>query len=212
MKKIYTLLLAICLILPLVSGCGREKPTAADSVEAIYNLYILRDESGVSALGLSEKEITMALEAYDNALKESIRTNFSDSGLEMNDETVEEICQARINALAKMNAEFKVTSEKNATAEVTLTTTYFDEVALDTDAAYAARDTADAADFTDYNEYLSFLMENYTQNLIDSYGAVTPSEDTREITVECTIIDNTWLPKDMASFGSQLIQAVSGQS
>ena len=211
MKKYGSFLLAVCLTAALLSGCGREKPTAADSVKAIYDLYILRDFSGVSKLGMTEEEVDDALNAYDGALAETIRSNFSASGLEIEDETIEEICQARIDALAKMKATAAVTSEEGAQAVVTLSTTYFDEVELDTDAAYAAREAADAAGFTDYDEYLDFLMENYTQNLIDGYHAVIPSEDTKDITVECTIIDNTWLPEDMASFGSQLGAVVAGQ-
>ena len=211
MKKYGSFLLAVCLTAALLSGCGREKPTAADSVKAIYDLYILRDFSGVSKLGMTEEEVDDALNAYDGALAETIRSNFSASGLEIEDETIEEICQARIDALAKMKATASVTSEEGSQAVVTLSTTYFDEVELDTDAAYAAREAADAAGFTDYDKYLDFLMENYTQNLIDGYHAVIPSEDTKDITVKCTIIDNTWLPEDMASFGSQLGAVVAGQ-
>ena len=211
MKKLWSLLLVTCLSAALLSGCGREKPTAADSVKAIYDLYILRDFSGVFQLGMTEDDVNNALEAYDNALAETIRSNFSASGLEIEDETIEEICQARIDALAKMEATAVVTSEEGARAVVTLTTTYFDEVELDTEAAYAAREDADAAGFSDYDEYLDFLMEQYTQNLIDGYHAVIPSEDTKDITVDCVIIDNTWLPEDMASFGSQLGAVVAGQ-
>lgn len=211
MKKQWSLLLAACTVIMLFSGCGREKPTAADSVKAIYNLYILRDFSGVFQLGMTEDDVNNALEAYDNALAETIRSNFSASGLEIEEETIEEICQARIDALAKMEATAVVTSEEGARAVVTLTTTYFDEVELDTEAAYAAREDADAAGFSDYDEYLDFLMEHYTQNLIDGYHGVIPSEDTKDITVDCVIIDNTWLPEDMASFGSQLGAVVAGQ-
>lgn len=211
MKKLWSLLLAACTVITLFSGCGREKPTAADSVKAIYDLYILRDFSGVFQLGMTEEDVDNALKAYDNALAETIRSNFSASGLEIEDETIEEICQARIDALAKMEATAVVTSEEGARAVVTLTTTYFDEVELDTEAAYTAREAADAAGFSDYDEYLDFLMEQYTQNLIDGYHAVIPSEDTKDITVDCVIIDNTWLPEDMASFGSQLGAVVAGQ-
>ena len=68
MKKIYTALLSICLAAFLLSGCNREKPTAADSVKAIYDLYILGDTSGVERLGMPEEDISNAINAYDNAL------------------------------------------------------------------------------------------------------------------------------------------------
>lgn len=212
MKKIYMVLLSLCLALPLISGCGRAKPTATDSVKAIYDLYILRDSSGVSKLGMTEEDVSNALASYDSALSETIRSNFSASGLEIDDETVDAICEARKEALARMKAEYTLTSEENDTAVVTLSTTYFDEVTLDTDAAYNAREEADEAGFTDYDEYLNFIMETYTANLIEGYQNVAPSEDTKEITVNCIIVNNTWLPEDMASFGSELGLTVAGQN
>lgn len=211
MKKIYTALLSICLAAFLLSGCNREKPTAADSVKAIYDLYILGDTSGVERLGMPEEDISNAINAYDNALAETIRSNFSASGLEMEDETLEAICRARKEALSKMNAECTVISEEGDTAVVELSTTWFDEETLDTDAAYDAREKADAAGYTDYDEYLNFIMETYTDNLLEEYKNVTPSEDRKEITVNCIIVNNSWLPEDMAAFGSELSLAITGQ-
>lgn len=55
-------------------------------------------------------------------------------------------------------------------------------------------------------------MEKYTQNLIAAYKDVTPSEDTTDITVECVIQDNSWVPANMSSFGSDLALAITGQN
>lgn len=211
MRKTLPVVLAICAISAAVSGCGRQKPTAADSVKAIYDLYIHRDFSGVSSLGMTEKQFEEAMKAYDDALAETMRANFSVSGLEIDEETISEICQARTTALATMEADFTVVSEKNDTATVRVSTTYFDEVELDTDAAYSAREEADAAGFTDYDAYRTFLMEHYTQNLIDGYHAISPSQERKDFTVECIIINNTWIPQDMAAFGNRLAQVMAGQ-
>ena len=210
MKKIYAIIFILCL-LPILSGCGKAKPTAADSVQAIYDLYIMRKTAGAAKLGMTEEDITNALASYDNALSQTIRSNFSDSGLEISDETMNEICQARRDALARMQAKCTLSSVEDQTALVTLSTTYFDEDTLDKDAAYNAREEADAAGFTNYDEYLNYIMEAYTRNLIDGYKSVVPSEDTKDISVTCIIVNNTWLPEDMTSFGSQLGAAVSGQ-
>ena len=174
-------------------------------------MYILRDTSGAEKLGMTAEEITTALTGYDTALANTIRTNFSNSGLEITDETLEEICQARRDALSKMVADFTLTSTEANTAVVTLATSYFNETELDENAAYSAREEADAKGFTDYDEYLKYIMETYTKNLIAGYQSVTPSEERKEIVVKCTIVDGTWLPMDMASFGGELGRAVSGQ-
>lgn len=160
---------------------------------------------------MTEKQFQEAIKAYDDALAETMRANFAVSGLEIDEVTISEICQARTTALATMEADFTVVSEENDTATVKVSTTYFDEVALDTDAAYSAREDADAAGFTDYDAYRDFLMEHYTQNLIDGYHAVSPSPERKDFTVECTIINNTWIPQDMAAFGNRLGQVMAGQ-
>lgn len=210
MKKTTCFLMGFCLILPILTGCGIPKPTAVDSVKAIYELYIQRNPEGVEKLGLTESEISNALSLYDNALSSTIRQNFSASGLEIHPDTIDTIVQARMEAFSKMTAVYTLISEKDGTAVVALDTTYFDEAALDTNAAYDAREAADEAGFTEYEEYLSFIMETYTNNLIDGYREVTPSEDTKRISVTCSIINNTWLPTDMAAFGGALGRAVAG--
>lgn len=212
MKRTHLLFLTLCLLIPLLSGCGKEKPTAVDSVKAIYDLYILGDTTEATELGMSKDDISNALNAYDEALSETIRSNFAISGLEIDDETVLTICQARKDALARMKAEYTLTTEEDSTAVVTLSTTYFDEVALDTDAFYKAGDEASTMDFADDAEYLNYVMDAYTQNLIEGYQNVTPSQDTKDIQVTCIIIGNTWLPEDMASFGSELGLTVAGQT
>lgn len=210
MKKTTSFLISYCLILPILVGCGISKPTAVDSVKAIYELYIQRNTEGVKKLGLTEPEISNALSQYETALSNTIRQNFSASGLEINSETIEAIFQARMDAFSKMTATYTLVSEKNGTAVVLLETTYFDEAALDTNAAYDAREAADELGFTEYEEYLNFIMETYTNNLIDGYQMVTPSEDTKQISVTCSIVNNTWLPADMAAFGGALGRAVAG--
>ncbi len=210
MKKTTCYLIGCLLILPILTGCGIPKPTAVDSVKAIYELYIQRNTEGVKKLGLTESEISNALSQYETALTNTIRQNFSASGLEIHSETIDAIFQARMEAFSKMTATYTLISEKGGTAVVVLETTYFDEAALDHDAAYDAREAADEAGFTEYEEYLNFIMEAYTNNLIESYQSVTPSEDSKQISVTCSIVNNTWLPADMAAFGSALGRAVAG--
>lgn len=211
MKKRFQLFMCLCLAVGILSGCGRAKPTAADSVKAIYDLYILGDTEGVSELGLTDENIADAQAAYDLALAATIRSNFSASGLEISEESLAAICQARKEALASMTAQFTLVSETGDQAQVLLSTTYFDELELDADAAYAARDEADQAGLTDYDEYMEFVMTCYTDHLIEGYQNVVPSEEIVSLTIDCTIVNNVWMPVDMSSFGSDLSQAVSGQ-
>ena len=111
-----------------------------------------------------------------------------------------------------MQATAEVVSESSGKATVVVHTTYFDEIGLDADAFYAARETARQNSFPSLDEQQSFLMDIYTKNLIKAYQDVTPSEKTTDITVECVIQNNTWVPASMASFGSDLALAITGEN
>lgn len=212
MKKFCVAIFCIFLCSTILTACGEPENNAASSVKAIYDLYILGNTEGISSLGMSDEDIKSAQTAYDDSVKETIRSNFSASGQEIDDDTLNELCAARKEALSKLDASAEVTSESEGKATVILHTTYFDESKLDKDAFYSARESANQSGLTDIEEQQVFLMQTYTQNLIDAYKNVTPSEDTTDITVECVIQDNSWVPANMSSFGSDLALAITGQS
>ena len=91
-------------------------------------------------------------------------------------------------------------------------TTCFDESELDTDAFFAAKEEARHNSFATTEEQNRFLMDTYTENLIAAYQEVTPSEKTTDISVDCVIQNNTWVPANMSSFGSDLALAITGQT
>lgn len=212
MKKIPAVFLCICLCSAFFTGCGQPKTDAADSVKAIYDLYILGDTKGISSLGMSEAEIKAAQNAYDDSVKETIQANFSASGQEIDAETLNDLCAARKEALAKLNASAEVSKESEGKATVVIHTTYFKESELDEDAFYSARQATNEAGLAVLSEQQIFLMKTYTQNLIAAYENVTPSEDTTDITVECVIQSDAWVPANMSSFGSDLALAITGQN
>ena len=160
---------------------------------------------------MTEEDINAAKETYDASLKETIRANFSASGQEIEEDVLEELCEARKAALAKMSATAEVVSESEGKATVLVHTTYFNEFNLDEDAYYSARETAQQSNFPTTEERQVFLMDIYSKNLIEAYRNVTPSEKTIDITVDCVIQNNTWVPANMSSFGSDLALAITGQ-
>ncbi len=212
MKKLFPTLLCMCVCTAFLSGCNGPRKNAADSIKALYELYILGNTDGIAALGMSKEDINNAKKTYDASLKETIRAKFSASGQEIEEEVLDELCAARKTALSKMQATAEVVSESSGKATVVVHTTFFDEFGLDADAFYAARETARQSSFPSLDEQQSFLMDVYTKNLIAAYQDVTPSEKTTDITVECVIQNNTWVPANMASFGSDLALAITGQN
>lgn len=211
MKKILSVFLCVCLCFVMLTGCGEPKKDAAVSVKAIYDLYILGSTEGILALGMSEEDITAAQKVYDDSVKETIRSNFSASGQEIDEKALNNLCSARKEALSKMTAETEITSESEGRATVVIHTSYFSEADLDTTAFYNARTSAQQTEFSSLEEQQIFLMDTYTLNLIEAYQKVTPSKDTIDITVDCVIQDNFWVPASMAGFGSDLARAITGQ-
>ena len=211
MKKFCVALFYIFLCTTFLTACGEPEKNAASSVKAIYDLYILGNTDGIKSLGMSDEDIKSAQTAYDDSVRETIRTNFSASGQEIDAATLDDLCTARKEALSRLKATAEVTSESEGKATVTLHTTYFDEAALDKDAFYQAKNSATSqTSLTSIEEQQAFLMAHYTQNLIDAYKNVTPSTDTNEITVACVIQDNEWVPANMSSFGADLAIAITG--
>lgn len=211
MKKFCTITLYILLCVSFLFGCGEPERDPGSSVKAIYDLYILGDTKGVSALGMSEEDITAAQTAYDDSVRETIRANFSASGQTIDDTTLDNLCSARREALSKLSATTKLTAESEGRATIVLYTTYFDEAALDKDAFYQAKSSATLHSYlSDIEKQRAYLMECYTENLINAYKNVTPSTDTNSVTVECVIQDNEWVPANMSSFGADLALATTG--
>ena len=211
MKKIFPILFYIGLCLPLIAACNEPKTNAAESIKAIYDLYILGDTQGITSLGMTDEDISNARKIYDDSLKETIRANFAASGQEIEETTLNKLCDARKEALSKMEASSEITAESEGKATVVIHTTYFDESTLDSDAYYEARVETKKNGFSDLEEQRAFLMKLYTKNLIKAYQNVTPSKDTTDITVDCVIQNKTWVPANMSSFGSDLAQAITGQ-
>lgn len=211
MRKFIPALSFICLCSAILIGCGKPQIDAAGSVKAIYDLYILSDTTGILSLGMAREDIAAAQQAYNDSLKEAIRTNFAASGQEISEDVLNSLWTARKQALAKMQATTEVTEESDGKATVVLHTTYFDEHSLDEEAFYAAKDAAQQEDFDSILDQQAFLMDTYTKNLITGYEKITPSADTRDIEVECVIQDKIWVPSNMSSFGADLAAAIAGQ-
>lgn len=211
MKKYLSAFILIAMAVLTITGCSKPKMEAADSVAAIYDLYVKGESAGVLELGMTKEEVTAALESYDQNLADTLRSNMTSAGLTVEDSVIEEIVEARKTALKAMTVSCELVSSDEETAVVSLKTSYFDETALDEKAADDAIVKAQESGSTNSDELLALATQYYTQNLIDGYLAVTPSEEMKELTVNCVLSKNVWLPEDLASFGEELGKIISGQ-
>lgn len=212
MKKFSTAVFYIFLCSLFLTACGEPKISPEDSVKAIYDLYILGETKGVEALGMSKEDINAARTSYEESVKNTIRANFSASGQEIDDKTLEELCTARKSALSKLKAVAETTSESEGKATVVLQTTYLDEADIDKSSFDLARGDAYMQQECTGTEMMpEELMVFYTRHLIEAYEKAEPSKLRKSITVECVIQNDAWVPANMSSFGSDLALAITGQ-
>ena len=160
---------------------------------------------------MTQEDVASAQAAYDSSLKEAIRANFAASGQEIDEDVLDNLYSARKKALSKMTASAEIIEKSGNKATVVLHTTYFDESALDEDAFYRAKEAAQQGNFASIGQQQEFLMDTYSSNLIQAYEKITPSADTRAISVECVVQDKIWMPANMSSFGGALAKAIAGQ-
>lgn len=210
-KKTITILLSVCMLAGVLTGCGGPKVDAAGSCKAIYDLYILQDSTGVVDMGMTQSDADTALKTYDETMASSIKDLFESNGLPVDDDTVNEIVTAREGALAKLTCTAEITSSDKTKATVTLKTNYIDETAIAIKASEDAIEQLKKEKETDTDKRIELISGFFAQNLIDGYNASEPVDDQKEITAECSLTDNVWMPDDMNSFGTKLGQAVSGQ-
>ncbi len=211
-KKHLSAFILIQIVMFLFVGCSNfQTPNAAQSVLSIYNLYIKEETSGVLELGMTEEKISEILNSYNTTLINTLQDNMTSAGLTVENSVLEEIINARKSALKTMLASCEITSIEEDSAVVTLKTSYFDEAALDKKAADDAIKKAKKSGYSDADELLKLATDYYTQNLIDGYLAVTPSEELKEIKVNCVLSKNIWFPEDMTDFGKELGLIISGQ-
>ena len=206
MRKHLSIFLLLCIISIFLTACSTEQNNAAEAVLSIYNLYIKEETSDVLKLGITEELALYTLSNHNDSLIQNLQDTINSAGLTVEDATIEEIIVARKSALKTMLATCEITSVKDKTATVKLKTSYFDEATLTKQATEDAIKKAKASDASSEETLLELATKYYTQNLIDSYLAVTPSDEMKELEVNCVLSRNIWVPKDMASFGTELWQ------
>ncbi len=211
MRKHLSTFLLFSIVSIFLTACSTEQNNAAEAVLSIYNLYIKEETSDVLKLGITEEHALHTLSNHNDTLIKNLQDTMTSAGLTVEDATIEEIILARKSALKAMLATCEITSIENEKTTVKLKTSYFDEATLNQKATEDAIKKAKKSDASSQKKLLELATKYYTQNLIDAYLAVTPSEEMKELEINCVLSGNTWIPEDMTSFGTELGLIISGQ-
>lgn len=211
LRKTITLMLSVCMLVGVLTGCGGAKVDAAGSCKALYDLYVLQDKQGVLDMGMPESDADTALKAYDDTMASTMKSLFVTNGLTVDDDTVKDLVAARKGALNKLSCTTEIASSSGKTATVTLKTSYIKEEEIATKAAEDAIKQLEDEKETNQTKRIEIASKYFAENLIEGYKNAEVSDDQKELSVECGLTSNVWMPSDMTGFGTKLGQAISGQ-
>lgn len=212
MKKVLLVMMSTLLVLMLAVGCtSKPKADAAESAKILYDLYIKGDIKDASKLGMKEDEAKEALDVMKKTFVTTFSTNLKATGLIIAEEQIVQIVEARIEGIKILDGTTEIVSENKDSAEVKLSTTYFNELDLQDKVAEAVLAEVEAAGLTDEQEILDKMTELFVNKLIEAYKNIEPSADQKSDTFKFIKQKNVWVAEDMSNFGMRIGQITNGQ-
>ncbi|MCY6960282.1 DUF5105 domain-containing protein [Clostridium brassicae] len=204
-KKSLVVLMCLLFIPVMLLGCSNKpKVSAEETAKILFNFYIKGDESGLSKISMPEDKVKELSEFHKKTIKNGIKNEFLKEGLTLKDDQLEQIYNARIDALKKVTVTTEKISEDDKEAEVKIKSTYFNEGKLNEDAAKAAIEEVKKLKLTNQKEALDKLLDAYVKKAKEAYKNVKPSTDTKEKTFKFNIVEKVWMPKDMNKFATEI--------
>ncbi|MBE6070858.1 MAG: DUF5105 domain-containing protein [Clostridium butyricum] len=212
LKKIMALMFATLMLTTMMIGCGEKIEAPELVVEAYYDLIVYGDTSKLETMGFSSEDVTTIKDQRENQLRTSIKNNFDIAGLKINDEQLDNVMQAQINALKKATCTVEPVSSDKETAVVKLKTTYVKITELDKNAANEAVEEVQAMGLTTTQEVLDKATEIYINKLIDACNNAEASTDTveKDVMLKLQLFDvsgktkKMWAPENPVTFGSDI--------
>lgn len=212
MKKSLLVMVSMFLVVMLLAGCtSKPEADAAESAKIFYDLYIKGDIAGATKLGMNENEASTLLETTKETLITLFKGYMETTGLVISDEQVTQIVEARIEGIKKLSATAEIVSEDKESAEVKLSTTYFDELSMQEKVVEDVIAELENSGITNEQEMLDKMAELFVNKLIEAYKNLEPSKDQKSETIQFILEDNVWIAENMAKFGTTVGQLTSGQ-
>lgn len=208
-KKIISILTTLlCVgILLTATGCGKPKPSAADSGKFFFNFLIKHDKTDIAEFGITEDQANNIIKTEKDSTKNQTRMNVLKAGMTVSEEQLDAITEAQYNALKLLDATVESSSENGNEATITITTPYIDFSAIDNKAANDAQESVKALGLTNPKEAIDKFTEQYVENLIAGLKDAKPSSETNEGTYKFKKDSKSglWVPDmDEEAFGEQL--------
>lgn len=212
MKKVVLVVMSMLLVLTLAVGCtSKPKANAAESAKILYDLYVKGDIKDVAKLGMKEDEAKEALDLMKKTFVATFGAGLKATGLTITEEQIVQIVEARMEGIKKLEGTTEIVSETKESAEVKLSTTYFDEMGMQDKIVEEVLVEVEAMSLTSEQEVLDKMTELFINKLIESYKNIAPAADKKSETFKFIKEKNVWIAEDMHQFGIRIGQITNGQ-
>lgn len=212
LKRFMALMLTTLMLATMMIGCGAKIEAPELVVEAYYDLIVYGDTSKLETMGFSSEDVNTIKEQRESQLRTSIKNNFDIAGLKINDEQLENVIQAQINALKKATCTVEPVLSDKETATVKLKTTYINITELDEKVANEAVEEVQSMELTTTEEVLDKATELYINKFIDACNNATASTDTvkKDFILKLQLFNfsgktkKMWAPENPVTFRSDI--------
>ncbi len=216
MKKGIITFMAMILCVSLLAGCSKSVPVE-DSVDALYNVFLLGDYEKAIEFGmLTSEEVEELNDKMVNTTKNTFKSMLKSSGLSVvSDEKLDDLSKEYMNIFKKLSYEISTESSDKETSKVKFKTTY---VKLEDALLKAAEDTMKEVQNRKISDNKK-ISELLIDNLIKEMKSLEVSTDKKEITLDFELkkfesagkTKKLWVPKNAFEFGSKIGQISTGQ-
>lgn len=207
--------IVLFLILLITSGAilvKREKPfTPEETVKAYYEIFVHENLKYKDPLCLTDVTATEILERVIELDKATIRGQFEEVGIEIDDERITNVVDARRRAFKKLEGKAELFAIDGDVAQIKLTSTYFKDeeiyAQVDKEVGLVLHKLGENA--TKEERMAAFVNTSLTA-LVKYYDQAKVQVKPRAITVEFHKNGHYWIPKDVEHIGDDIYDLVMG--
>lgn len=198
-KKSLSLLLVLLLIPAVLAGC-KPKVASDESAKILFDFAVKGDKANLSKIGGTQKDFDEGKKEEKDSFTSQVKSSLSASGFSISDEQVNDMYDALMNSLKKVNETTSVVSEDGKTAEVKIKTTYIDLKGLVSKAQQDALAQAKSSNITDETQLKAKFIDVYVKDLVSELNNAKPETNTKEQNFKFVIKDGQWLPENFSDF------------
>lgn len=214
-KRVTSIIISFSIVLHLLTGCYAKVLSPEDLVNYIINLYVFNDTSAGSTIGISPEDnqaSILKIKEYEIA---SLRKVFEFDGFNVSESKIEEIYNAKMQILKKINYEIEEVESTHNKKKIKFSTTFFNEpkvLKISAEKLVAKVEAGEITDLSQVGENLANIMIYEINNFIISDEKVSfETEFTKQkfnlngknITI--------WGPNDLNEFRLNIFNLISGE-